>query len=74
MWIPACEECVKLHFTHLVLYIVYSKCKLNRKFDNKKKDNHYIKEMVDNFFLTCLCVSIFKVSRFPNRDSTNVQW
>ena len=39
---------------------IYSKCKLNREFVDKKK-NHYIKEMVDNFFSTCLYVSIFKV-------------
>ena len=39
---------------------MYSKCKVNRKFFDKRK-NHYIKEMVDKFVPTCLCVSIFMV-------------
>ena len=42
-----------------MLYI-YWKCKLNRKFVDKKK-NHYIKEMADNVFSTCLCITILRL-------------
>ena len=49
-----------------MLYI-YSKCRLNRKFVDKKK-NHDIKEMADNVFSTCLCITIFKVMSASDED------
>ena len=49
-----------------MLYI-YSKCRLNRKFVDKKK-NHDIKEMADNVFSTCLCITIFKVMSASDKD------
>ena len=40
---------------------IYSKCKLNRKFVDKKKQTIILKKKVDSFFPTGLCVPFFKI-------------